>query len=394
MAPLNIGQVGGLFQKLLKTGVGQVGEIYRNLQGIGPTALNPLATRTPTTFLGNVGKALNPLNPANILYNSANLILTNALPEGQLKRDLETSLYTPGNLQAKLASAILLSTPDAGASSEKETEAIRQSLARGGKQIGAKNTQGKYWAGENWAYQSPESFNKIFGTKLDTGRASPPLTQNFPSNSGAGSMLQSRTNTDIPSTTQHPGSSQQERAYREAAINTAQQTAQNPLFQKYRVADLTKQYNEAKTLEEKQNVGMQIWAQTNPLLAAKLKSGQTGYAQAQAAPGMSNAQGALLGGVPMPTANFNFATDVAPAFTTQQTFGDVIPGPGMVSATPMIANNANLFGSGLSEMPAGINSTQAFQAAAAMPAGFDPAAVNISPDQRKALIQQYLRGLK
>jgi len=51
----------------LQTGIGQVGGLVRNLQGLGPTALNPLATRTPTTFLGKTGKFFNPLNPLNIV---------------------------------------------------------------------------------------------------------------------------------------------------------------------------------------------------------------------------------------------------------------------------------------------------------------------------------------
>ena len=32
-----------------------------------PTSLNPVKTRTPTTRIGQVGKALNPLNPVNII---------------------------------------------------------------------------------------------------------------------------------------------------------------------------------------------------------------------------------------------------------------------------------------------------------------------------------------
>jgi len=118
----------------------------------------------------------------------------------------------------------------------------------------------------------------------------------------------------------------------------AQQTAQNPLFQKYQVADLTKQYNTASSPAEKQRIGLEIWAQTNPLLAAKLKSGQTGYAEAQAAPGLSNAGGSFIGGLPMPTTHFDVTSEISTPLTMQQTFGTTIPGVGMVSATPQVFN--------------------------------------------------------
>ena len=110
------------------------------------------------------------------------------------------------------------------------------------------------------------------------------------------------------------------------------------LFQKYQVADLTKQYNTAANPAEKQRIGLEIWAQTNPLLAAKLKSGQVGYTESRSAPGMSNAGGLPIGGLPMPTTQFNAAADVSTPGTMEQTFGTPVPGYGMVSATPMVFN--------------------------------------------------------
>ena len=131
-----------------------------------------------------------------------------------------------------------------------------------------------------------------------------------------------------------------DRAYQAHVSSMAQQTAQNPLFQKYQVADLTKQYNTAASPAEKQRIGLEIWAQTNPLLAAKLKSGQTGYAEAQAAPGLSNAGGSPLGALPMPTTHFDATSAVSTPMTMdyQQTFGTPIPGVGMVSTTPQVFN--------------------------------------------------------
>ena len=131
-----------------------------------------------------------------------------------------------------------------------------------------------------------------------------------------------------------------DREYQSHVSSMAQQTAQNPLFQKYQVADLTKQYNTAASPAEKQRIGLEIWAQTNPLLAAKLKSGQTGYAEAQAAPGLSNAGGSPLGALPMPTTHFDATSAVSTPMTMdyQQTFGTPIPGVGMVSTTPQVFN--------------------------------------------------------
>jgi hypothetical protein len=129
-----------------------------------------------------------------------------------------------------------------------------------------------------------------------------------------------------------------DRAYESEKNRIAQQTAQNPLFQKYQVADLTKQYNTATTPAEKQRIGLEIWAQTNPLLAAKLKSGQVGYTESRSAPGMSNAGGLPIGGLPMPSTQFNAFTDVSTPGTIEQTFGTPVAGYGMVSATPMVYN--------------------------------------------------------
>ena len=131
-----------------------------------------------------------------------------------------------------------------------------------------------------------------------------------------------------------------DRAYQSQVSSIAQQTVQNPLFQKYQVADLTKQYNTAASPAEKQRIGLEIWAQTNPLLAAKLKSGQMGYAESRTAPGMSNAGGSPLGGLPMPTNQFDATSAVSTPMTMdyQQTFGTPIPGVGMVSTTPQVFN--------------------------------------------------------
>jgi hypothetical protein len=74
-----------------------------------------------------------------------------------------------------------------------------------------------------------------------------------------------------------------ERAYEVEKSRVAQLAAQDELAKKYNVADLTKAYNAAKSPEEKEKLGLQIWATTNPQLAAKLKPGQLGYTEAVSA---------------------------------------------------------------------------------------------------------------
>ena len=74
-------------------------------------------------------------------------------------------------------------------------------------------------------------------------------------------------------------SNPEERAYQQEKARVTQMTEQDPMFKKYKVAELTKAYNTASP-EEKNKIGLQIWATTNPELAAKLKPGQTGYQEA------------------------------------------------------------------------------------------------------------------
>lgn len=91
-----------------------------------------------------------------------------------------------------------------------------------------------------------------------------------------------------------------DRAYEAEKRRALQLAEQDQLSKKYQVADLTKAYNAAATPEEKERIGLQIWATTNPQLTQAVKPGQVGYEQAQAAiktPGLdklSQTQQALL----------------------------------------------------------------------------------------------------
>ena len=71
-----------------------------------------------------------------------------------------------------------------------------------------------------------------------------------------------------------------QRNYEAEKSRATQLAAQDQLSKKYQVADLTKAYNTAATPEEKEKIGLQIWATTNPELAQKLRPGQTGFSEA------------------------------------------------------------------------------------------------------------------
>lgn len=67
-----------------------------------------------------------------------------------------------------------------------------------------------------------------------------------------------------------------DRAYQQEKARVSQMSEQDPMFKKYKVAELTKAYNTASP-EEKEKIGLQIWAATNPTLAKRVPPGQVGY---------------------------------------------------------------------------------------------------------------------
>ena len=82
----------------------------------------------------------------------------------------------------------------------------------------------------------------------------------------------------LPSFTDGPA----QRNYEAEKRRATQLAAQDQLLKKYQVAELTKAYNTASP-EEKNKIGLQIWATTNPDLARELRPGQTGYSEAVSA---------------------------------------------------------------------------------------------------------------
>jgi hypothetical protein len=112
-----------------------------------------------------------------------------------------------------------------------------------------------------------------------------------------------------------------ERNYEAEKRRAAQLAMQDQLSKKYQVADLTKAYNTASP-EEKEKIGLQIWATTNPELAQKLRPGQTGYSEAVSAVQSRGPMGAITKAVgDMEYANRAFGaapTTPVPAFGALQ----------------------------------------------------------------------------
>jgi hypothetical protein len=180
--------------------------------------------------------------------------------------------------------------------------------------------------------------------------------------------------------------SQAERAYVAEKERAQQLTAQDPLFKKYQIADLTKQYNTA-TGDERERIGLQIWAQTNPQLAAKLRPGQTGYAEMQAAPGYNTGLGTTTSsfgqytqGVTTPNVDIDSNT------FTKRLPSDLLSSVGIT--TPSSLEGMPFApGKGLEQLLPNVNAynTQI---------DFNAFRPNLEEKQRQLLIQAYNRGLK
>jgi hypothetical protein len=133
----------------------------------------------------------------------------------------------------------------------------------GGRAYGTQATlNGKpvVWAGKDYGWQSPKTGSATMDALNAPGTQSRFIQDAAPASPGS------------------PG----DRAYAAEKERARQLTEQDPLFKKYQVAELSKQYN-AATGDDREKIGMQIWAQTNPQLAAKMKPGQTGYSDVSTA---------------------------------------------------------------------------------------------------------------
>jgi hypothetical protein len=190
----------------------------------------------------------------------------------------------------------------------------------------------------------------------------------------------------VPSSPLASTGSPAERAYAAEKERAQQLTAQDPLFKKYQIADLTKQYNTA-TGDDRERIGLQIWAQTNPRLAAKLRPGQIGYAEMQAAPGYNTGLGTTTSsfgqytqGVTTPNVDIDSNT------FTKRLPSDLLSSVGIT--TPSSLEGMPFApGKGLEQLLPNVNAynTQI---------DFNAFRPNLEEKQRQLLIQAYNRGLK
>jgi hypothetical protein len=159
--------------------------------------------------------------------------------------------------------------------------------AKGGLPVGTVGANGRVWGGDDYGWQSVPSAlkaglitedqaNMATPGRLPGGRPGPELPSSL--QSSAGLLPGGRPGPELPSSLRATGGD--DLAQDQENSRVAQLTEQDPLFKKYRIADLTKAYNTASTPEEKERIGLEIWATTNPGLAKQLKPGQTGYQEA------------------------------------------------------------------------------------------------------------------
>jgi hypothetical protein len=164
-------QLGQSAQGLVDTSRG----LLRNL----PTPINPFTTRTPTTVPGKVGKFFNPLNPANAID------FINPMPGVGLGARLTaglgltgiggTAVTVGGGLAGAGAFDMLFPQGTADATLKGKDAYLNNYMPTGG-DPGLRDAQGRIWAGKDYGFQSPESFNKLFGGAQQTtaGGAPPP----------------------------------------------------------------------------------------------------------------------------------------------------------------------------------------------------------------------------
>lgn len=213
-------------QRQAQAGINTSQGVFRNLQSVGPTALNPFATSTPTTILGKAGKLVNPLNPLNAGAYLTGGLLSGLPSNDPLKGNLEIASFFPGGTLPKIAATTILGAAPAGPVDElrliRESNALRQS-------------------GQNY---------KVNGIEYDykTGRALNPPTNVF---------IPVRQDDRIDPSYQQVLA---ERSYQEKLRRTAQLTAQDPELKRYKAERV-----KAKTQEEMdavRDMGLAIWQKT------------------------------------------------------------------------------------------------------------------------------------
>jgi len=174
-----------------------------------------------------------------------------------------------------------------------------------------------------------------------------------------------------------------DRDYESQKRRAEQLAQQDQLSKKYRVADLTKAYNTAATPEEKEKIGLEIWATTNPQLAQKLKPGQLGYEQVQS---IQTAQ-SPLGGTLQAAKNIELADKISFDAVPSTGFG-IGFGANLNTQIPGVQVPANLQENIAGAFTSPVN-VPSFDQAAKL---FDPA--KISEVDRATLIRLFNEGLQ
>lgn len=233
-------------------GIGQVGNLYKKLQGAGPTAINPLATKTPTTLLGKAGQLINPLNPINLTgFATYGLINQFAPEDGPLKGNLELLAGIPGGPVTKLLGTAMFAATPLGMSDKQET-----ALSQIGRNYIVNGIQ--------YDYKTGRAINPPRTTFVPDRSTAPPDNSGF-------IEIDNNTNNRRPDNFTSPRNTEAERrAYLSELSSVAQQTTQNPLLN---------QYNALRKPDPRaaEDLGMQMFALANPELAKKVRPGQAGY---------------------------------------------------------------------------------------------------------------------
>jgi hypothetical protein len=176
------------------------------------------------------------------------------------------------------------------------------------------------------------------------------------------------------------------REYEAEKSRVAQLTEQDPLFKKYQIAELSKQYNAAKG-DEREKIGMQIWAQTNPNLARKLKPGATGYSDVSTA--FQNLS-PLKGVMPQYSAQTSFTAPAVDASTMPGGIGQAFTTPLNIPGLDTSALQSSVASGAFTQpLPKNITDylTDPVQA-------YAPSAGTIDEKQRQLIAQAYNQRIK
>ena len=262
--------------------IGQVGNLYKKI----PTAVNPFATRTPTTLLGKAGSIVNPFNPANAASSAvgiaAGTVLDATIPDNTRRNNeyYNLGLLTLApSIPGKIAALGLLGTT---VNASDEDALVRQSNAalRVGKNYTVNGIQYDYRTGR--AINPPSD---TFVPDRQNRLAAPPVDSGFmlagTLNTGAGTLDQRR--------------AIEERNYKTQLNNAKQQYAtpdpMSPDFQGYpnelaarygleqaygqelkQAGTLVPQLQEAGAGAGMTPENFAAWAKANPGLAVRLLS--------------------------------------------------------------------------------------------------------------------------